>query len=70
MRTSLRRVPRDREFDGQPVAMRTKSGTLAPFVRRWPGLGLGDRRPPLSRLNDGPDVPRESRIVLRGLNLR
>jgi hypothetical protein len=72
MRITLHRVPTDRVLDGQPVAMRTKTGTLAPFVRRWPGagLGLGERRPPMKRLSERDDVPRESRIVLRGLNLR
>jgi hypothetical protein len=72
MRSSLHRLPTDRDLDGQPAAMRTKAGTLAPFVRRWPGvgLGLGERRPPMKRLSERHDVPRESRIVLRGLNLR
>jgi hypothetical protein len=75
MRIALRRVPRDRAPQGAPpggesAAIRTKAGAVAPFVRRWPGLGLGERLPPLGRLSAPADVPSESRIVLRGINLR
>jgi hypothetical protein len=53
----------------QSAAIRTKGGIVAPLVRRWP-LGLGDRLPPVSRLRAPSAVPRDSRIVLRGLYLR